>query len=81
MTMKKLERIDWKHYALELAKVAAKRSEDPYLKVGAAFLRKDNSVAGLRILKLTGVIVMKEENGLSMQRLMPYDMLDLTNVI
>jgi len=47
MTMKKLERIDWKHYALELAKVAAKRSEDPYLKVGAAVLRKDNSVAGL----------------------------------
>ena len=37
----------WEEYALELAKVAAKRSEDPYLKVGASVLRYDNSVAGL----------------------------------
>jgi len=37
----------WEEYALELAKVAARRSEDPYLKVGASVLRYDNSVAGL----------------------------------
>lgn len=40
-------RIDWENYALELALVASKRSEDPYLKVGACALRLDNSVAGL----------------------------------
>ena len=40
-------RISWEEYALELAKVAAKRSEDPYLKVGACTLRHDNSVASL----------------------------------
>ena len=43
----KPKRISWEHYALELAKVASQRSEDPYLKVGACILRKDNSVAAL----------------------------------
>lgn len=41
------ERISWEKYALELAKVAALRSEDPYVKVGACVLRLDNSVAAL----------------------------------
>jgi len=40
-------RISWKKYALELAKVASQRSEDPFVKVGACALRKDNTVAGL----------------------------------
>ena len=44
---KKDKRPSWEEYALELAKVASKRSEDPYLKVGASVLRYDNSVAGL----------------------------------
>jgi len=41
------DRISWDEYALELAWVASKRSEDPYLKVGACILRHDNSVASL----------------------------------
>ena len=40
-------RISWAKYALNLAKVAAQRSEDPYVKVGACALRHDNSVASL----------------------------------
>ena len=43
----KKKRLAWKNYALELARVASRRSEDPYLKVGACILRNDNSVAGL----------------------------------
>ena len=40
-------RISWKKYALELAKVASQRSEDPFVKVGAGALRKHNTGAGL----------------------------------
>ena len=40
-------RLDWEEYALELARVASLRSEDPFMKVGACVLRHDNSVAGL----------------------------------
>ena len=40
-------RLSWEEYALELAWVASRRSEDPYLKVGACVLRHDNSVASL----------------------------------
>ena len=47
ISMKKSKRISWAEYALELARVAAKRSEDPYLKVGACVLRHDNSVAAV----------------------------------
>lgn len=47
MANKKSKRISWQEYALELAKVASKRSEDPYLKVGASVLRWDKSVAAL----------------------------------
>ena len=43
----KKRRLSWATYALELAKVAAKRSEDPYLQVGACALRHDHSVASL----------------------------------
>ena len=42
-----MKRLDWEEYALELARVAALRSEDPFMKVGACVLRHDNSVAGL----------------------------------
>ncbi len=41
------KRISWEEYALELAKTASKRSEDPYVKTGACALRYDHSVAGL----------------------------------
>lgn len=40
-------RISWEKYALELAKTASLRSEDPFLKVGACVLRNDNTVASL----------------------------------
>lgn len=42
-----MSRISWAEYALELAKVAAKRSEDPHVQVGACALREDNTVAGI----------------------------------
>ena len=42
-----MTRLSWSKYALELAEVASKRSEDPYIKVGACVLRHDNSVASL----------------------------------
>ena len=42
-----MSRINWEAYALKLAFVASERSEDPYVKVGACILRRDNSVAGL----------------------------------
>lgn len=41
------EKISWEKYALELAKVASLRSADPWVKVGCALLREDNSVAAL----------------------------------
>lgn len=41
-----MERISIPHYAMALAHVAALRSEDPYRKVGAAALDKDNRVIG-----------------------------------
>lgn len=37
----------WHDYALDIAAAAARRSEDPYMKVGACILRADNSVAGV----------------------------------
>jgi len=40
-------RINWREYALKLAEVASLRSEDPYVKVGACAMRRDNSVAGV----------------------------------
>ena len=45
--IQKNNRISWEEYALELAKVSSRRSEDPYVQVGACILRLDNSVAGL----------------------------------
>ena len=42
-----MARISWEYYALQLAQVAALRSEDPYVQVGAVALRADNSVAGI----------------------------------
>ena len=47
MSQSNSTRISWGEYALELALAASKRSEDPYLKVGACVLRGDNSVAGV----------------------------------
>ncbi len=41
------ERIDWYEYAMLLAFAAAKRSEDPYRKVGACALNKDKMVVGM----------------------------------
>lgn len=37
----------WEQYALELARVAAKKSKDPWRQVGAVVLRHDNTVAGV----------------------------------
>ena len=45
--MSEEERIDWYEYSMLLAFAAAKRSEDPYRKVGACALNKDKMVIGL----------------------------------
>ena len=37
-------RISWQEYALNIAKTASERSEDPFMKVGACALNKDNMV-------------------------------------
>jgi dCMP deaminase len=40
------QRISWEEYALRMADVASMRSEDPYKKVGACGLSKNNRVLG-----------------------------------
>jgi dCMP deaminase len=42
-----MSRINWNQYALELARTASLRSEDPYKKVGACALSHDNRVLGV----------------------------------
>jgi dCMP deaminase len=42
-----MKRLAWHDYAIELAKTAALRSEDPYRKVGACALNRDHMVLGL----------------------------------
>ena len=42
-----IPRLTWEELAMGITEVAAKRSEDPYVKVGACVLRHDNSVAGV----------------------------------
>lgn len=42
-----MQRLTWEEYALELAKTASLRSEDPFRKVGACALSKDNRVLGV----------------------------------
>jgi len=37
----------WEQYALSLAKVASLKSKDPFVKVGCALLRHDNTIASL----------------------------------
>ena len=41
------DRLSWERYALKLASVAAERSEDPFMQVGACALGHDHSVIGL----------------------------------
>jgi dCMP deaminase len=40
-------RISWKDYALKMAEVTTLRSEDPFMKVGAVVLNKENRVVGV----------------------------------
>lgn len=40
-------RIDWELYALDIAEAVAKKSKDPWKKVGAVLLRHDHSVASV----------------------------------
>lgn len=47
MSLEKPNRISWDEYALGIAQVAANRSEDPYKKVGACALDKENRVIGV----------------------------------
>jgi dCMP deaminase len=40
-------RISWEEYALEVAKTASLRSEDPFMKVGACVLNSSNKIIGV----------------------------------
>jgi len=42
-----MERLSWLDYGIALAKTAALRSEDPFVKAGCCLFRPDNSVASL----------------------------------
>jgi dCMP deaminase len=42
-----VHRLSWEQYALELARTASLRSEDPYRKVGASALSHDHRVLGV----------------------------------
>jgi dCMP deaminase len=42
-----MQRLSWIDYGIELAKTAALRSEDPFIKVGCCLFRADNSIASL----------------------------------
>lgn len=52
-----MNRLDIPQYAMCLAHVAAMRSEDPYMKVGAVALNKDNRVIGTAYNGLVGGFV------------------------
>ena len=45
--MPKPSRISWEEYALQIARVASLRSEDPYRKVGSCALNHQNMIAGV----------------------------------
>jgi dCMP deaminase len=45
--MNNTKRISWEKYAMKIAETAALRSEDPYMKVGACVLDKDNRIVGV----------------------------------
>lgn len=47
ITLLENRRPTWEEYALELARTASSRSQDPFIKVGACALRFDKSVAAL----------------------------------
>ena len=42
-----MTRLSWERYALGIADAASRRSEDPYVRVGACILRADHSVASV----------------------------------
>lgn len=39
--------MNWESYAMDLARTAARKSKDPWVKVGACILRHDNTIAAL----------------------------------
>lgn len=47
MTSARNGRLDWDSYAMQLAQVAAQRSEDPYQQVGACGLDAEHRVVGV----------------------------------
>ena len=55
-------RISWEEYAIEIAKVASLRSEDPYQKVGACALNSQNMVIGVGYNGLASGVSMPYKN-------------------
>lgn len=53
-------RISWEEYSLRIAQVASMRSEDPFKKVGACALDKNNRVIGVAYNGLASGIVVEE---------------------
>ena len=45
--MSELRKINWDEYAMSIAEVVAKKSKDPWCKVGVVILREDHSIASV----------------------------------
>ena len=73
--MNKTDRLPWREYAMELAKTASLRSEDPYKKVGACALAEDGKVLALGYNGLASgktIAPWCKNHSLYMQRLTAY---------
>jgi dCMP deaminase len=66
------ERISWEQYAINIAKVAALRSEDPYRKVGACALDHSNRVIGVAYNGLAPGINVNQEFWENREQRLPY---------
>ena len=56
-----MDRISWEEYALAIARTVSLRSEDPYMKVGACVLNKNNRIVGVGYNGLASGKVVKKD--------------------
>jgi dCMP deaminase len=74
-------RLPWDEYALKIAEIAALRSEDPYKKVGACALDKNNRVIGVAYNGLAPGKVVTEEFWKDRDNRRPYMIHAETNLL
>ena len=66
------ERLSWDEYAMRIAEVAALRSEDPFVKVGACALNAENKVIGVAYNGLAAGKTVEKEFWLNRNKRRPY---------